>query len=56
MRSMLPSKFLDRSERQVGEKLELAVQYHDGTIHLHDRMYRMRNGSMERIFSIEHGR
>ena len=41
---------------EVGEKLELAVQYHDGTIHLHDRMYGMRNGSMERIFSIEHGR
>jgi D-serine deaminase-like pyridoxal phosphate-dependent protein len=39
----------------VGDKLELAVQYHDGTIQLHDRMYGVRNGSVECIFSIEHG-
>ena len=40
---------------EVGDKIEVAVQYHDGTIQLHDRMYGMRNGGVERIFSIEHG-
>ncbi len=39
---------------EVGDKIEIAVQYHDGTIHLHDRMYGIRNGKVEQIFSIEH--
>jgi D-serine deaminase-like pyridoxal phosphate-dependent protein len=39
---------------EVGDKIEIAVHYHDGTIHLHDRMYGMRNGRVEQIFSIEH--
>jgi D-serine deaminase-like pyridoxal phosphate-dependent protein len=37
----------------VGDKIEIAVHYHDGTINLHKRMYGMRNGQMERIFTIE---
>jgi D-serine deaminase-like pyridoxal phosphate-dependent protein len=37
----------------VADKIEIAVHYHDGTINLHKRMYGMRNGQMERIFTIE---
>jgi len=37
----------------VGDKIEIAVHYHDGTINLHKRMYGMRNGEVERIFTIE---
>jgi D-serine deaminase-like pyridoxal phosphate-dependent protein len=37
----------------VGDKIEIAVQYHDGTINLHKRMYGVRNGKVERIFTIE---
>jgi len=37
----------------VGDKIEIAVQYHDGTINLHRRMYGVRNGEVERIFTIE---
>jgi D-serine deaminase-like pyridoxal phosphate-dependent protein len=40
---------------EVGDKIEIAVQYHDGTIHLHHQMFGIRNGGFERIFSIEHG-
>jgi D-serine deaminase-like pyridoxal phosphate-dependent protein len=40
---------------EVGDKIEIAVQYHDGTIHLHQRMFGIRNGEFERVFSIEHG-
>jgi D-serine deaminase-like pyridoxal phosphate-dependent protein len=40
---------------EVGDKIEIAVQYHDGTIHLHHRMFGIRNGELERVFSIEHG-
>lgn len=39
---------------EVGDKIEIAVHYHDGTINLHRRMYGMRNGVVERIFTIEH--
>jgi D-serine deaminase-like pyridoxal phosphate-dependent protein len=39
---------------EVGDKIEISVQYHDGTIHLHDRMYGVRNGKVERVFPIEH--
>jgi len=37
----------------VGDKIEIAVHYHDGTINLHKRMYGVRNGEVERIFTIE---
>ena len=37
----------------VGDKIEIAVHYHDGTINLHKRMYGMRNGEVERVFTIE---
>lgn len=37
----------------VGDKIEIAVQYHDGTVNLHRRMYGIRNGEVERIFTIE---
>jgi D-serine deaminase-like pyridoxal phosphate-dependent protein len=37
----------------VGDKIEIAVHYHDGTINLHRRMYGVRNGDVERIFTIE---
>jgi len=38
---------------EVGDKIELAVQYHDGTVNLHRRMYGIRNGEVERVFTIE---
>jgi D-serine deaminase-like pyridoxal phosphate-dependent protein len=41
------------SNVEVGDKLEIAVHYHDGTINLHRQMYGMRNGEVERIFTIE---
>ncbi|HXI39644.1 MAG TPA: alanine racemase [Bryobacteraceae bacterium] len=37
----------------VGDKIEITVQYHDGTINLHRRMYGVRSGEVERIFTIE---
>jgi D-serine deaminase-like pyridoxal phosphate-dependent protein len=39
---------------EVGDQIEIAVQYHDGTIHLHDRMYGIRDGEVAQVFSIEH--
>lgn len=39
---------------EVGDKIEIAVHYHDGTMQLHHRMYGIRNGLVERIFEIEH--
>jgi len=39
---------------EVGDKIEIAVHYHDGTIQLHRRMYGIRNGMVEKIFEIEH--
>ena len=39
---------------EVGDKIEIAVHYHDGTINLHRQMYGMRNSEVERIFTIEH--
>jgi D-serine deaminase-like pyridoxal phosphate-dependent protein len=38
---------------EVGDKIEIAVQYHDGTINLHRKMYGIRNGAVERVFTIE---
>ncbi len=40
---------------EVGDKIELAVQYHDGTIQLHQKMFGIRDGRVERVFRIEHG-
>ena len=37
----------------VGDKIEIAVQYHDGTINLHRRMFGVRNGEVERVYTIE---
>ena len=39
---------------EVGDKIEIWVHYHDGTIHLHDRAYGVRNGEVEEVFRIEH--
>src|SRR5262249_52818844 len=39
----------------VGDRIEIQVQYHDATVHLHQRMYGVRNGIVEEIFHIEHG-
>ena len=38
---------------EVGDKIEIAVHYHDGTINLHKQMYGIRHGEVERIFVIE---
>jgi hypothetical protein len=38
----------------VGEKVQIRVHYHDGTVHLHQEMYGIRNGAVEEIFQIEH--
>jgi D-serine deaminase-like pyridoxal phosphate-dependent protein len=40
-------------EVDIGDKIEIAVHYHDGTINLHKQMYGVRNGEVERIFTIE---
>lgn len=40
---------------EVGDKIEIAVHYHDGTIQLHYKMYGIRDGKVERVFTIEHG-
>ena len=51
-----PIELLDSAAApEVGDKIELAVQYHDGTIHLHQRMFGIRNGVVEEVFTIEHG-
>jgi len=38
---------------EVGDKIEIAVHYHDGTINLHRQMYGIRKGEVERVFTIE---
>lgn len=38
---------------EVGDKTEIWVHYHDGTIHLHDRLYGMRDEEVEEVFKIE---
>jgi D-serine deaminase-like pyridoxal phosphate-dependent protein len=37
----------------VGDTIEMLVHYHDGTINLHDRMFGVRNGIVEEVFTIE---
>ncbi len=39
---------------EVGDKIEISVHYHDGTMQLHHHMYGLRNGVVEKIFEIEH--
>ena len=39
---------------EVGDKIEIWVHYHDGTIHLHDRAYGVRHGEVEEVFQIDH--
>lgn len=39
---------------EVGDKIEIAVQYHDGTVSLHRRMYGIREQRIEEVFTIEH--
>jgi D-serine deaminase-like pyridoxal phosphate-dependent protein len=39
---------------EVGDKIELAVRYHDGTVHLHRQMCGIRKGIVEEVFTIEH--
>jgi D-serine deaminase-like pyridoxal phosphate-dependent protein len=39
---------------EVGDKIEISVHYHDGTIQLHRRLYGIRDGRVEEIFEIEH--
>ena len=38
---------------EIGETLELWVRYLDPTVQLHDRMYGIRNGVVEKEFTIE---
>lgn len=38
---------------QIGDRLEVAVQYGDATVNLHDRMYGVRGDSVEEVFRIE---
>jgi D-serine deaminase-like pyridoxal phosphate-dependent protein len=38
---------------EVGDKIELWVHYHDGTINLHKRAYGIRSGQVEEVFTIE---
>ena len=37
-----------------GQKVEVWVHYSDATVHLHSRMYGVRNGELEEIFPIQH--
>jgi D-serine deaminase-like pyridoxal phosphate-dependent protein len=51
-----PIDFVDADVKvRIGDKIEMAVQYHDGTIQLHHNMYGIRDGKVERVFHIEHG-
>ena len=40
---------------KLGEKLQLCVQYHDGTIQLHRQMFGVRDGVVVEPLRIEHG-
>ncbi len=37
---------------QVGDRIELWVRYSDATINLHERMYGVRNGHVEKVFCL----
>lgn len=50
-----PIEIIDGKQApKVGEKVQIRVQYHDGTVHLHRKMYGIRNGVVEEVFQIEH--
>ena len=50
-----PIEIMDRTQApKVGEKVQIRVHYHDGTVHLHRQMYGIRNGRVEEVFQIEH--
>jgi D-serine deaminase-like pyridoxal phosphate-dependent protein len=38
----------------VGNRVQVRVHYHDGTVHLHRQMYGIRAGIVEDVFPIEH--
>jgi D-serine deaminase-like pyridoxal phosphate-dependent protein len=42
----------DLAAPKVGETLEIWVHYSDATVNLHDRMYGVRNGTVEEIFKL----
>jgi len=45
-----PIELLDpRVQVEVGDKIELAVRYHDGTVHLHQQMYGVARTSSKRF-------
>lgn len=51
-----PIDFVDSDVAlEVGDKIEIGVHYHDGTIQLHHKMYGVRDGRVERVYTIEHG-
>jgi D-serine deaminase-like pyridoxal phosphate-dependent protein len=37
---------------EVGDKVEIWVRYSDATVNLHDRMYGVRNGRVEKVFTL----
>ena len=50
-----PIEIMDGKQApEVGEKVQVSVHYHDGTVHLHRQMYGIRNGRVEQVFQIEH--
>jgi hypothetical protein len=50
-----PIEILDSSTAlKVGDKIQIRVHYHDGTVHLHRTMFGVRRGLVEQVFQIEH--
>jgi D-serine deaminase-like pyridoxal phosphate-dependent protein len=37
-----------------GQKIEVCVRYSDATVNLHSKLYGVRHGELEEVFSIEH--
>jgi D-serine deaminase-like pyridoxal phosphate-dependent protein len=38
---------------EVGDRIEMSVQYSDATVNLHQRIYGLRNGRVEEVFRVE---
>jgi D-serine deaminase-like pyridoxal phosphate-dependent protein len=38
---------------EIGDTLELWVQYSDATVNLHERMYGIRNGEVEEVLRLQ---
>ena len=36
----------------IGDRIEIWVRYSDATVNLHDRIYGVRDGNVERIFQL----